>query len=255
MKMKMKSVLVAGIAGLLVTPLLAKPHGGHGTDILHFAIKETMTNNGVEPSAIGTVQASQVQQGNANNQKLDVIASGLTPSTSYSLFVSTTDNTTLTDAMDFTTDSKGKIALHFTSLGNGHGGGKNSNPLPVDSVSHLLEADIVDTNAQTVLTGDLRNPQSLKYLIKRDLSTNGVSSTLEIKSTSGKTQFSLDTSGLTPSTDYVLVFNGTGVATNTSDAKGRLKITSAPTPTNILDLQSVALTDTTNNVIVSTTLP
>jgi hypothetical protein len=255
MKMKMKSVLVAGVAALIVTPLLAKPHGGHGTDILHFTIHEAMTNNGVEPSATGTVQASQVEQGNANNQKLDVTASGLTPGASYSLFVSTIDNTTPTNVLDFTTDAKGKTALHFTSLGNGHGGGKKSNPLPVDSVSHLLEVDIVDTNAQAVLTGDITAPQSLKYLIKRDLSTNGVSSTLQLKSTTSKTQFSLDTSGLTPTNDYVLVFNGTAVQTNTADANGNLKITSAPTPTNILDLQSVALTDTSANVIVSTTLP
>jgi hypothetical protein len=256
MKTNMKLVLVAGVAALAVTPLLAKPHGGHGTDILHFTIHEAMTNDGVETNATGTVQASQAEQGNANNQKLDVLASGLMPGTDYKLFASTTETNTLTDVADFTTDAKGKAALHFTSLGNGHGGGKKSLPLPVDSVSQLLELDIFNTNAQAVLTGDIRNPQSLKYLIKRDISnTNGVSASLQIKSTQSKTQFDLTASGLAASTGYLLVFNGTPAQTNTSDAKGNLKITSAPTPANILDLQSVALWDTSSNVVVSTTLP
>jgi hypothetical protein len=255
MKMNMKSVLVAGVAALVVTPLLAKPHGGHGTDILHFAIHETMTNDGVETSATGTVQASQAEQGNANNQKLDVIASGLTPSTPYSLFVTTTDNTTLTDVADFSTDANGKVALHFRSLGKGHGGGKKSIALPVDSVSHILELDIFNTNAQAVLTADLTASESQKYMIKRDLSSNGVSASLQIKASKSKTKFKLEASGLVASTDYLLVFNDVVVQTNTSDPKGNLKIDSAPTPANILDLQSVALWDTSSNVVVSTTLP
>ena len=255
MKLNMKAVLVAGVAVLVVTPLLAKPHGGHGTDILHFAIRETLTNDGVETNAAGTIQASQVEQGNANNQKLDVIASGLTPSTPYSLFVITTDNTNLTDVADFSTDANGKIALHFRSLGNGHGGGHNSIALPVDSVSQLLELDIVNTNTQAVLTADVTAPQSLQYLIKRDLSTNGVSASLRIKATQKKTQFELDAFGLAAGADYFLVFNGNPVQTNTADSNGNLKIKSAPTPVNILDLQSVALWDTTSNAVVSTTLP
>jgi hypothetical protein len=255
MKMNMKLVLVAGVAGLAVTPLLAKPHAGHGTDILHFTIRETMTNEGIETNATGTVQASQAKQGNADNQKLDVIASGLTASTPYSLFVVTTDNTNLTDVADFSTDANGKVALHFRSLGNGHGGGHNKLALPVDSVSHLLELDIVNTNAQIVLSADATSPQSLQYLIKRDISTNAVSASLRIHGTTSTTQFELDASGLVATTDYLLVFNGTPVQTNTSDANGSLKITSAPTPTNILDLQSVALWDTSSNVVVTTTLP
>jgi len=255
MKMNMKSVLVAGVAALVVTPLLAKPHGGHGTDILHFAIHETMSNEGVETNATGSVQASQAKQGNANNQKLDVIASGLTASTPYSVFVITTDNTNLTDVADFTTDANGKVALHFRSLGNGHGGGHNKLTLPVDSVSRLLELDIVNTNAQIVLTADVTSPETLQYMIKRDISSNAVSASLRIKATTSKTQFALDASGLVASTDYLLVFNDAIVQTNTSDANGNLKITSAPTPANILDLQSVALWDTSSNVVVNTTLP
>ena len=105
MKTIMKSVLVAGIAALTVTPLFAKPHG----DVLQFSIKEPMTNNGVEPSASGTVQASQSEQGNANNQKIAINVAGLTPNTGYSLFASTTDNN----------DSDGHFGFYHRQEGQG----------------------------------------------------------------------------------------------------------------------------------------
>jgi hypothetical protein len=209
-----------------------------------------MTNNEIEAGASGKVEASQSRQGNANKQKLDVTVSGLTPNSPYSLFASTIDDNSLTDIADFTTDKKGKAKLHFNSKSSG----KNL-PLPVESVSHLLELDVVNADSLTVLTADVRDPQSIKYMIKRDISASDVTSSLQIKSTKKKTQFSLTASGLTPDTDYLLVLNGVPVQTNTSDNNGNLKITSAPLPDNILDLQSVALTDTANNEIVSTSLP
>jgi hypothetical protein len=242
----MKSVLVAGIAALTVTPLFAKPHG----DILQFSIKEPMTNNGIEPGASGKVQASQSEQGNANKQKIMINVAGLTPNTGYSLLASTTDNNTLTDVLDFTTDKKGKAKFNFSSKSS-----KKILPLPVDSVSQLLEFDVVNADSVAVLTSDVRDPQSLKLMIQRDISANVVTASLQIKSSKSKSTFLLTASGLTPDTDYNLVFNGDTVDTVTSDDNGNLKITSAPLPDNILDLQTVALTDTASNVIVSTTVP
>ena len=246
MKTIMKSVLVAGIAALTVTPLFAKPHG----DVLQFSIKEPMTNNGVEPSASGTVQASQSEQGNANNQKIMINVAGLTPNTGYSLLASTTETNTLTDVLDFTTDKKGKAKFNFSSKSS-----KKILPLPVDSVSQLLEFDVINADSVAVLTSDVRNPQSLKLTIQRDISANGVTSSLQIKTSKNKTQFKLTASGLTPDTDYQLVFNGVPVQTFTSDDNGNLTITTAPLPDNILDLQSVALWDASNTVIVETTIP
>jgi hypothetical protein len=78
---------------------------------------------------------------------------------------------------------------------------------------------------------------------------------LEINSSKGKTKFSLTGSGFDATTDYQLVFNGTPVQTNTTDRHGKLKINSAPTPDNILDLQTVAVWDVTNTEIIGTTTP
>lgn len=246
MKTIIKSVLVAGIAALTATPLFAKPHG----DVLQFSIKEPMTNNEIEPGASGKVQASQAQQGNANNQKIAISVAGLTPNTDYSLFASTTDNNDLTDILDFTTDKHGKAKFNFSSKSS-----KKILPLPVDSVSQLLEFDVVNADSVAVLTSDVRDPQSLKLTIQRDISANNVTASLQIKSSKKKTQFKLTASGLTPDTDYQLVLNGTPVQTVTSDDNGNLTLNEAPLPDNILDLQSVALWDTANTVIVETTVP
>ena len=115
---------------------------------------------------------------------------------------------------------------------------------------------IYNTSTQAVLTADLTSPDKLQYLIKRNLSTNAVASSLWIKSNLRQTQFKLLTAGLTPATDYWLVLNGGIAETYTADSKGRLFIDSPlAIPSEILDLRSVALWDTSSNVVVSTTLP
>jgi hypothetical protein len=69
MKIKTKVALVIGVATLAVTPAFAK--GGQGTDITHVAYRVAMTNDGVEPSAAGTISVSANVQGNANKQQVN----------------------------------------------------------------------------------------------------------------------------------------------------------------------------------------
>jgi hypothetical protein len=256
MKKIVKTVLVLGIAALGITPMIASAE--QGKDSLSYSIKEKMVNNGIEPDAKGTVTANENIQGNSSKEKLQVSVSGLTPSTDYSLFVTANDGSgTNIDILDFTTDSKGKASLKLNRSGNGKGGSKN-NPLPSDlDLTQVIQYDIIDGSGQSVLTADTTAPASLKYMVKRDLSSGGVKSKLQIKSSKGKTNFTLDNSGLEPTTDYQLAFNGSAVQTYTSDAKGKLKIqlSSAPLTDNILDLQTVELWDMANNVIVGTSTP
>src|SRR5436305_14272599 len=112
-----KSVLVAGVAVFTVTSLIAKSGGGHGTDVLHFAITENMQNEGVEPDASGTVRASENKQGNANNQSLQISVKGLTPDSTYSLFAAVGGDTNLTSVSnsDFTTDGHGNARISYRS--------------------------------------------------------------------------------------------------------------------------------------------
>ena len=221
-----------------------------------------MTSQGVEPGAGGTVNAKQNQQGNANNQRLDIVLKGLTTNTTYQLLAILDDDTNLTAVTDFTTDDSGNAALQYRRMGNGngHGGGlghgKSALPNELNPISNIRELTILNASTQAVLTADLTSPDQLQYLVKRDLSTGNVDALLRIKATTTQTQFRLTASGLNPTNDYLLVLNDGIVQTNTSDQSGKLVINSLlQNPTDILDLHSVALWDTSSNVVVSTELP
>lgn len=243
------------LAMFLATPV---PVAAGGTDILHFTVASSMTNNGVEPGADGMVVASQKKQGHANNQKLSIVVTGLATNTPYELIAAIDNDTNATDIGPFTTDAKGNAILNFASLGNGHGGGKHSSALPdgLNPVSLIRAVDIVNSNAAAVLTADLSAPDRLQYLVKRSLTNGGVKATLMIHATTSKTQFRLFSTGLATNTDYVLAFNDEVVQTNNSGPKGRLVInTLAETPPYILDVRSVELRDTSSNVVLQADLP
>jgi hypothetical protein len=252
MKKIKKTALVIGIMAASLAPLMVK---GASKDTLSYGIKEKMVNNGVEDGAKGSITANENIQGNSNKEKLNISVSGLTPGADYSLLVIANDGVgDSVDIRDFTTDSKGKASLKLNRSANGKGGNKN-NPLPSGlDLTQVIQYNIIDASSQSVLTADTTAPASLKYMVKRDLSANGVKSKLQIKTSNKKTKFTLDNSGLEPNTDYQLVFNGAPVQTYTSDGKGRLKISlsAAPLTDNILDLQTVELWDASNNVIVGT---
>jgi hypothetical protein len=61
---------------------------------------------------------------------------------------------------------------------------------------------------------------------------------------------------LNPTNDYFLVLNDGIVQTNSTDAGGKLTISSLlQNPVDILDLHTVALEDSVSNVVLSTELP
>ena len=255
-----KTVWVAAIAALAITPLIAKTGGGRGTNILHLNIKVPMTNTGEDTnnlSATGTVTATQATQGAADHESLTVSAKGLTPGEAYD--VVGISNSTALPGGTFTANSKGHLNVKF-------GNGKKSAPVFADA-SQLQEVDLVDDTSNgpvTVLTGNITNATSLQYLVKLDISpdsgTNGVSATLQVKGTlnkgTSKSSGTVSASGLQAGAEYVLVFNGSPVATNAANSKGKVKITSKDTPPDILDLTSVDVTDTNSAPVTGTaTLP
>jgi hypothetical protein len=249
------SLVVAAVA--LAADPLATQHK-HGTDILHYFVRKAMSNTGVESAAAAKINARQNEQGNANNQNLDIFVTGLDTSTTYGLLALLNNDTNLTKVAEFTTDSKGRAALYYRQLGNGKSLGRGKSPLPgaLDPVSLVRELGIFNSNTQAVLSADMTAPDKLEYLIKRDLSTNAVAASLRIKANLKHTQFKLLASGLSPANDYLLVLNGGVAEACTSDSKGRLSIDSPlEIPTDILDLRSVALWDTASNVVLRATLP
>lgn len=256
MKYVTTSVVWAGALAATLTSQAAP--GGNGTDILHFQDRSTMSNEGVEATASGSVNANQNKQGGANNQTLAVSVKGLTTNTTYSLLVGIVGATNLTSVTNFTTDANGNASLQYSSKGSGHGKGKgNKNSLPdtLNPLSSIQELDVFNSSTQAVLSADLTMPDKLQYLIKRDISSGGVSANLRIKATTSQTQFRLSASGLAATNDFYLVVNSGIVQTNASDANGKLNITSLNSTLPILQVNSLQLWDTSSNVVVGTTLP
>ena len=258
--LKFNFLLTGSIALAVVTLAVNSPgtQQKRGTDILHYFLRTTMSNEGAGNDATGSIDARQNKQGNANNQNLDINVKGLDNNTTYQLMALLDADTNLTKVAEFGTDAKGRAALRYRRLGNGHGLGHGKSPLPdlLNPVSLVRALAICNSSTQAVLTADLTSPDKLQYLVKRDLTANAVTASLRINSNQRRTQFKLLTAGLTPANDYHLVLNGGVAETFTADSKGRLVINSPlEIPTEILDLRSVALRDSASNVVLSTTLP
>jgi hypothetical protein len=238
---------------------ITSPSALAGTDILHFFDRTAFTSSGIVTNAFGTADARENKQGNADNESVSLSFKGLNTNAPYTLQISTVDDPNLTSVSDFTTDNRGRAALNFRALGSGKSLGKGKQPLPdaMDPTSELRSFAVLDTNTQTILlTADLTAPNHLQYLIKRDLSTNGITATLRIEANNQRARLSISARNLAATNDYFLVLNGGIVQTNSTDARGRLEMrTALVNPLDVLNLRTVTVWDNASNVVVSTTLP
>jgi hypothetical protein len=253
-------LLCTGVAALTITSVVAVSGHRRGTDILHFAVRKSMTaENG--STASGHVDANQNKQGNANNQRLSILLKDLDTSGTYQLLARLDDDTNLTQVTEFQSDSAGRAALLYRKVGSsqgkggGLGKGKSALPAVLDPLSDIRELAVSLNSTQMVLRADLTAPDKLQYLVKRSLSSGDVDALLQLKATVNTARLRLAVLGLDPTNAYLLALNGSVVESNSADPKGRLMISSSLNPAEILDLHSVALWDAGSNVVISTTLP
>jgi len=255
----------AGLAVMLVA--LSTRAFAEGTDVFHFTDVTFMTNStGIVPGADGFVGLTENIQGHAEHQSLTVAVSGLETNTAYELLARVGTNTTLTDAGTVMTGRHGGAIVTFADFGLGRGDdqadneGRHKHSLPLSAelkpVITISEVDLVNSNAQLVLTADVSDPDRVDYLVQERLKNGAVRGDLLIHASEHHTQFRLQATGLSTNAPYLLAFNGEIVQTNTSTMKGRLDIRSlTETPPFILDVNSVALWDASSNVVLQTTLP
>jgi len=180
---------------------------------------------------------------------------GLTPNDPYSVTVTTVSNSNPTDIDDFNADSKGNAKLSFSNSGKG-----KTIPFPdgVLPLTGITEVDIINSNDVPVLSATSDQATSVKYMVKKamdDVSSTGASGSVTLSASTKSAKFGLTASGLTASTDYVLVVDGNVVSTNTATAKGTLKINESPTPSDVLSASSISLDDTTLTPVLTTTVP
>jgi hypothetical protein len=255
MKASMKHIkiplAVLGIAALSVISLSAGPK--RGTDILHLSTRKQMTDEGVVPNATGSIALSQNKQGNANNQRLDLLVSNLETNATYQLLAGIGDNPNLVQVDEFTTDNKGNANLRYRNTGGGQG--KKPLPAELDPLANV-RALLVVRGGNIVLSADMRSPDSVQYMIKRSLENGDILGFLRVKANTSKADFRLVATGLNPTNDYSLSLNGAVAQTAASDRKGRLAIgASVPSGVDALAIHQVALLDNTSTAVLTTTLP
>ncbi|MEO7299579.1 MAG: hypothetical protein ABI042_13500 [Verrucomicrobiota bacterium] len=264
--MKKNLIITALVAASFTLPSVFAGNSGHkgGTDILHFFVRKTMSNAGVVPEAVGRIDGKRALQGNADNQKLDINLQNLATNATYHLSAIIGDGTNFTEILDFGTNEKGSAKLQYRRMGangsHGLGHGKTALPAALNPISNIRELAIFDTNAQLVLSADLTAPDKLQYLVKRSLTNDGVetnaAASLRVKGTTDSTQFRLLASGLQSGASYSLVINGNVDETKVAEADGKLNFTNLlVTSSDILDVRTLALWNSTSNSVLSTQLP
>jgi len=155
-----KTKCLIGLLGFISAGLLLShnTYGAKGgTSILHWMLRATFTNTGVETGAVGSVDAKLNQQGNADNQKLNISLGKLTSNTTYTLSAALGDDTNLTDVTTFTTDANGSAAFKYSHVGSSHGNGHGSGtPLPdvLKPISNIRQLVIDISSTQEVLRAD-----------------------------------------------------------------------------------------------------
>lgn len=232
-------------------------------DSLSFSVTEAMTNEGVESNATGSVTAAFKEKGAESDQHLTISANGLTPGATYHLFAQLLGGgADPVDAGEFVADGNGALFLQFktNSAGKGKGPGDALPPV-LDPISHIqqmgigtLTTNVVVVDTNFVLTVDFATPDKFVLSVTRDLSSGGVTADASAKATDKKASFQLKASGLAASTDYLFVINDVPVGTVTTDSKGKLKEKDSPPPLDVWQANSIALWDTSSNVVAGASL-
>jgi hypothetical protein len=263
MKTKALFITVFAVSLSLFTlrQVIAKKVNCHGTSVLHLMERTALVGSDVESNAVGSITLKQNKQGNANNQRLTIAADSLQSDTAYRLFASLRSDTNLTEVATFTTDSQGKVKVKYVKKNNGNGNaGGTALPDALNPISDILSLAVVNSATETVLSADLTAPDHLQYLIKRCLSNDhvevGAVASLRIHASQDSEQFRLLASGLTSNATYFLSVNDTIVSNAQADAQGALEIDSLPSGApDVLDIESLALQNSSSNNVLSTTLP
>ena len=233
-----------------------------GTDILHYFVRDSFTNAGVETGAVAVVDFKEQHQGKSDQQQFMLTLRRLAPTNTYTLLSLKADETNFTEVVQFNTDARGSAMLRYKEMSNGNGKGKgkgngfNSLPEGISDLLDLTTLAVANTSTQVVLAADLVSPDRLHYLVKRKLTNGVVGGLLQIQGTTNHTHFRLSVLNLWPSNAYWLAINETVVQTNSTDGKGRLNINTLVVPPNSpLDIKSVQLLDSNTNVLLSAELP
>ncbi len=240
---------------ILASVAIAKNPHSRQKEILHLFSQTQMTNAGILPDATGSVFIHVNAQSKGKPQDIRLQVRNLEANATYELSAFLANDTNFTPVVSFTSDDHGNAKLEFRDKLAGPPG-KHPVPAPLSPISNVRELAILDATNQIILDVDLSHPNKFEYLLKRDFSTNSVDALLQINGNTHGARLRVTASGLDANSQYSLGLNGGIVASENTDAHGRLHIAfQLDQPTDLFTLQTIDLLDASTNVVDSTSLP
>jgi hypothetical protein len=233
------------------------PFVRNGTSVLHY-LNRTPLADKMGENISGSVRLQLNEQGDSSLQKLDLNATALRPNEAYILIAARGDDPNAYPIGTVTTDKHGRVRVSFTK-GNGEGG--ESLPAELDPVTDIHGIGLAESaNTQSVAWSVINTSSNFQYLVERNLTQQDANATPEgsitLEANTSSVNFHLLADGLSPGGTYSLALNSVVVATTTTDAHGALEFTTWPASAPaVLDLRSLSLLDSSNNVLLSTVLP
>jgi len=234
-----------------------------GTDILHYFVRDSFTNTGVETSASAVVTFSQRRQGKSDQCHFLLLLRKLAPTNTYTLLSSGGAETNFTEVVQFQTDARGSAVLSYKELSNGNGQGRGAvngfKPFPagISNLTSLTGLAVANASTQVVLSADLTVPDRLQYFVKKQMeSPYGAGGLVQIWSTARRGFLSLQALNLMRTNPFHLALNGVIVTDFVSDAKGRWRHHASVTPlASPLNLKTIELVGTNLVSVLWTELP
>ena len=272
--MKMKSLFFVMMAFALgATGLMAHKTVStsgthlHGTSLFHRYLKTGLTQVGDDPgsTASGQVQIKHNQQGRADREQMMIKVSGLEGDATFHLLAWIGDDLDPMELTLFTTSSSGQGAVKYMRKLQGNaaaakGAKKFDLPNLEDPVDDIRRLVIADDAMNHLLEADLEAPDQFQYLIKRELTNDGLDQDAEgaihLKAHHNQARFRLRVGGLDPDTDYSLAANGEVLETVTTDENGGFETTTIlDVPLDLFLLDTLSVRNGDDQSVLSTSFP
>jgi len=235
-----------------------------GPDSLHYSVRNNVAPTGSGAQTIkGTYQIQYVEQGDKIRETLVLRVAGMESNATVSLTAAFgPDPANVVSVAHLPTDKKGRLNMTFKTQTPAPARPSKIPPAP-EVLSPLTDVGAIcfeNSSGQVVGNAGVQDSQNFQLIVRRNLvpaDPNGTAAgSINLVANQNHATLTLLAGGLTPDTDYLLALNGMAVGAATSDKHGNLRARGWPTNAPpILQLRSLALTDSSGGMILSTTLP
>jgi hypothetical protein len=204
-----------------------------------------------------------VERGETVRETMVLRVSGLEADSTVSLTAAIGDDpANVVTAAILPTDRRGRLNMTFVTR-DPPPIRSSRTPLVPELMSPLTDVGAIcleDSAGELIANAGVQDAFMFQYVVRRNLvpADDGGTAAGSINLTANQRRAALMllAGGLTPDTEYVLVMNGGAVGVATSDTRGMLRIRGWPADAPpVLELRSLALTESTGGVVLSTTFP